>query len=194
MNIAESQAWRPNLSGSSWDILPYYQHLAPKLRLGAVCVEIGVAWGRSTIFLASELSHLGNRQARIYAVDTWEPDYFSGAWSMSTWAQHASKEELALVCPMRMNSLQAARLFDPRSLDFVFVDGDHGPGCADDIRAFLPLVKSGGIIAGHDYGDFERRMFGADRPTYPDVDRAVDDLIGRERVTIRGSVWEHIVP
>ena len=192
MNIDESQAWRPTLGGTSWDILPYYRNLVPRLPRGAICVEIGVAWGRSTIFLASELVTCGNTSALIYAVDPWDSDYFSGARVVPSWGEHASKEELTLICPMRIRSERAARCFDPRSLDFVFVDGDHtDEGCAADIRNFLPLVKSGGILAGHDYGDFEQRVLGG--ATYPGVTRAVDELLGPS-VTIRDSVWEYVVP
>jgi len=197
MNIQESQAWRPGLSGSSWDILPYYRDLVPKLPKGAVCVEIGVAWGRSSIYLASELLAHSNPSARIFAVDTWDwgqPNRFAGAWAIAAWAQHASKEELSLICPLRIDSIRAARLFDPGSLAFAFVDGGHSyEECAADIRAFLPLVNSGGILAGHDYGDFERRTFGTDHPTYPGVDQAVHELLGRQ-VTIRDSIWEYVVP
>ena len=190
MTIDESQAWRPELSGTSWDILPFYRELAPKLPIGARCVEIGVAAGRSTLFLASELVCLGNVSARIYAVDPWEPD---GLWPAANWGKFASKEELELVCALRVESHVAARLFSRRTLDLVFVDGDHSyGGCALDIASYMPLVKHGGIIAGHDYGDFEQRTFGG--PTYPGVDRAVHELIGKDLVTIHGSVWEYKVP
>lgn len=193
MNIQESQAWRPNLSGSSWDILPYYQRAARLVPAGAVCVEIGVAWGRSTIFLASELFALGNKTARIYAVDTWIPEFFHGLSSITDWPKHASRDELELIHPVRMDSARAARLFDPGSLDLVFVDGDHSyDGCAGDIRAYLPLVKPGGIIAGHDFGDFERRTFGLDRPVYDGVERAVREAFG-DKFNVYGSVWEHVV-
>lgn len=195
MNLEQSQAWRPGLGGSSWDILPYYRGVVPRLPRGAACVELGVAYGRSAIFLASELVAAGNAGARVYAVDPWPADYWNAAlphppWS--SWASHASNSELAIVCPLRLRSEQAARCFDPRSLDFVFVDAEHTrDGCAADIRAFLPLVKSGGILAGHDYGDFEQRMFGG--PTYPGVAEAVHELVGRENVTIRDSIWEYKV-
>ena len=194
MNIQESQAWRPNLPGSSWDILPYYQRAARLVPQGARCVEIGVAWGRSSIFLASELLALGNRTARIYSIDTWEPDFFNGAAVISEWGKHASKEEMRLIHPIRIDSFHAARLFDVASLDFVFVDGDHGyEGCAADIAVFRPLVKQGGIIAGHDYGDFERRTFGPDRPVYDGVIRAVHEAFGEGRFNVYDSVWEYVV-
>ncbi len=194
MSTAASQAWRPQLTGMSWDILPFYRRMARMLPAGAVCVEIGVAWGRSVVFLASEMVARGDRSARIYAVDPWDdPRFFSGAGSVAAWAAHASKEELSLIYPLRLWSDQAARLFEPRSLDLVFVDGLHSyEGCASDIRSYLPLMKSGGVLAGHDFGDFEKRTFGG--PSYPGVDRAVSELLGLDKVTIDCSVWEYRVP
>jgi predicted O-methyltransferase YrrM len=49
-------------------------------------------------------------------------------------------------------SVEAAALFASSSLDFVFIDGDHS--CAAvlaDIAAWLPKIKPGGLLAGHDY-------------------------------------------
>lgn len=50
------------------------------------------------------------------------------------------------------DSRKMARCVDDRSLDFVFVDADHSKeGCLADIDAWLPKVKPGGWIGGHDY-------------------------------------------
>lgn len=52
----------------------------------------------------------------------------------------------------RMDSARAASKFDDRSLDFVYIDGDHSfDGCRSDILAWAPKVKIGGVLAGHDY-------------------------------------------
>ena len=57
-----------------------------------------------------------------------------------------------VVTLIRKTSVQAAKQFKNASLDFVFIDGSHDTDsvCAD-IDAWLPKVKAGGIIAGHDY-------------------------------------------
>jgi hypothetical protein len=40
----------------------------------------------------------------------------------------------------------------PDALDFVFIDGDHTEeGCRRDIEAWLPKVKPGGLLCGHDW-------------------------------------------
>ncbi len=69
MNLS---AWRPELPGWSWDILEFYEAIAPTLRPGAEVAEIGVAWGRSILFLAERLCALGNVSAKLWAIDPWE--------------------------------------------------------------------------------------------------------------------------
>ena len=49
-------------------------------------------------------------------------------------------------------SVHAAAAFADKALDFVWIDGDHElQAVRDDIRTWLPKVKSGGWIGGHDY-------------------------------------------
>lgn len=45
-------------------------------------------------------------------------------------------------------------IFIPQnSLDFVYIDGNHSyEACLQDLKNFFPRVKSGGLVAGHDYG------------------------------------------
>lgn len=53
----------------------------------------------------------------------------------------------------RGESAFVAQQFSDGSLDFVFIDADHSyAGCLADICAWLPKVRRGGWIGGHDYG------------------------------------------
>jgi cephalosporin hydroxylase len=55
---------------------------------------------------------------------------------------------------LRVDSLTAAETFAKvgKQFDMVFLDADHRyEHVLADIRAWWPLVKSGGILAGHDY-------------------------------------------
>jgi len=52
----------------------------------------------------------------------------------------------------RQDTLEVAKEFSDKSLDFVYVDADHTYlGCKCDILAWYPKIKKGGIICGHDY-------------------------------------------
>jgi predicted O-methyltransferase YrrM len=53
---------------------------------------------------------------------------------------------------IRSDSAAGASQVEDGSLDFVFIDADHSEKCASaDIKAWLPKVKKGGLLCGHDY-------------------------------------------
>ena len=53
-------------------------------------------------------------------------------------------------------SIDAASYIQPEELDFVFIDGDHSyRAVEEDLAAWEPLVKKGGIVAGHDFGSID---------------------------------------
>lgn len=52
-----------------------------------------------------------------------------------------------------MPSICAAAQMEPRSLDLVFIDAAHDyDSVTTDLEAWLPSVRRGGWIGGHDYG------------------------------------------
>lgn len=54
---------------------------------------------------------------------------------------------------LRGRSLDAVSEIQDASCDFVFLDADHSADAvAADIKAWLPKVRPGGLICGHDYG------------------------------------------
>ena len=60
----------------------------------------------------------------------------------------------------RMTSKKAAALVPDGSLDFIFVDGNHGKDYVlADLEAWVPKVRSSGIISGHDYELVPRRKW-----------------------------------
>jgi len=84
--------------------------------------------------------------------------------------------------------------FDYGLVDMVFIDGDHNyVGCSGDIIAWRGNIKSGGIIAVHDYKKgqlFENdEDYQPDKPhpkPWPGVDKAVDELlVGRFEQILR---------
>ena len=74
--------------------------------------------------------------------------------------------------PMRTTSLEASEQFEDDSLDFVFIDASHEyEDVKRDICAWLPKVKVGGVLAGHDYypeGGWS---------VWPGVRKAVEELL-----------------
>lgn len=77
----------------------------------------------------------------------------------------------------RMKSERAVKKYGDKSLDFVFVDGDHSyEGCKQDIELWLPKVKKGGWIGGHDYKHSKAALHG--------VDKAVEEKFSIKKIEI----------
>ncbi len=54
---------------------------------------------------------------------------------------------------LELSSVEASKTFDDRSLDMVFVDGDHSyEATLEDILHWWPKLRRGGVMAGHDFG------------------------------------------
>jgi len=112
-------------------------------------VEIGSWKGRST----KEL--LENCRGTVYAVDTWKGS--SGDISgVMTECQDVHGEFVKNVGHypnlkiIKNNSLDAAKEFNGRKVDMVFIDADHSyEAVKTDIEAWLPKCKK--IMCGHDY-------------------------------------------
>jgi len=83
--------------------------------------------------------------------------------------------------PMRMTSLEAAAECENNSFDFVYIDASHEyEDVKADIKAWLPKVKKGGIIAGDDYNSRQ-------------VSRAVHEILGNVQQLNRFT-WKTQVP
>jgi len=82
---------------------------------------------------------------------------------------------------VKKTSLEAAKDYDDEELDFVFIDGDHSyQNVKEDIHLWLPKIKVGGYLAGH---DFSLEWFS--------VVRAVEDTIGLNKIIVNvpAKVW-----
>lgn len=203
MTLAESRAWRPSLPGWSDDILPVYRELARELLDGEQVVEVGVGWGRSIVFLASELVRLGKSRCRLWAIDPWQGrgmGSFStdGGDMLRTLVKSATLAELALIHPLRLSSLEASRLWVDRAELLpkpaaVFIDAAHDyESVRLDLWTWAGALDfaDGGphdgaavprcLVAGHDYSAH-----------WPGVVQAVDEFAAErhhETQTFH-SVW-----
>ena len=50
-----------------------------------------------------------------------------------------------------MTSVDASKIIEDNSIDFIYIDANH-IDVATDLKCWFPKLKEGGIIAGHDYG------------------------------------------
>lgn len=146
----------------TWHSREDFPHLLNSLGLNGVGVEVGVQTGHNATHIRQ------NWNGRLLlGVDPWKPYGTDVTEAMhEDYAQLAMKrlratgKDFAL---LRMASLDAASWFTnlrfPGSvdtlnplLDWVYLDGSHDyQDVLNDIDAWYPLIRSGGILAGHDW-------------------------------------------
>jgi cephalosporin hydroxylase len=156
-------------------------------------VEIGVWRGQSVCYAAVEIINK-NKNITIDAIDTWEGSPEETLHIKDPHLQGtiydiflANIEPVKhIITPVRMDSVKAAARYEDKSIDFVFIDGSHlYEAVKADIEAWLPKVKVGGYIGGHDYGNHNEPLNG--------VQKAVDERFNTDIKTYNtgwGS-WLH---
>lgn len=165
---------------------------------GGACAEIGVWKGA---FSAKILER--TRPRRLWLIDPWtfageQPGRcFGGLRAQSQADMDAIHDDVARrlgarpeVTILRATSAGAAASIEDRSLDWVYVDGDHSYEAVKlDLALYAPKLRAGGFLTGDDY-DFE------EDGALP-VKRAVDEFAasGAARVvTIRNGQFVLRVP
>ena len=177
---------------------------------GMVVAELGVYDGSTTWRLAQLVKEVGGK---YIAVDWFKGNdgIIDGAHSFSedkhesilgafkANIKEANVEDTVEV--FDMTTLEAAKLIPDQSLDICFIDADHRyTGVKEDILAYLPKVKPGGIICGHDFEPHVADRFNTFTPEHLEVDwvdgchpgviQAVGEEFGIENVlTYPNNVW-----
>ncbi len=162
---------------------PYLEEAVDQFRPGVV-VEIGAWKGASALHLARTLVERGI-DGTVIAVDTW-------LGAVDHWADERLFSELATehgfpslyrtflanvlhegladrVLPLPLDSVNAAALMRLRgiSADVIHLDAGHEEASvAADLRAWWPVLRTGGLLIADDYDRLGGR--------FPGVTRAVD--------------------
>jgi predicted O-methyltransferase YrrM len=151
-------------------------------------VEIGSAWGKSTIFLARGVQRRG--RDGVFAVDHHGGDEKLIAAAMAAHRDPRRRAALGIdadggyytrpafeanilrfevqdvVTPVIMKSAEAARSVETGPVRLLFIDGDHSyEGVRTDIDLWGPRVVPGGVVV---FDDYESPGFG--------VRQVVDEL------------------
>jgi len=104
---------------------------------GIVTVELGTVGGATSVHIAQYCPRI----EKMYTVDIVKPDP-----SIDVMGQVPFLEFI------HSDSVLAAKRFEDASVDLVFVDADHSADAVyRDLEAWVPKVKSGGVLSGHDY-------------------------------------------
>jgi predicted O-methyltransferase YrrM len=137
--------------------------LAEQAGARASIAEIGSYRGRSTRALAEHTT------GQLIAIDTWEGSSDFTPEQKSGLLDDFKKNMAGLdnVTPLKMTSSEAAGALSNQQFDMIFIDAEHDyDNVKADIQAWLPRLKPGGLLCGHDYID-----------CYPGVLKAVGELV-----------------
>jgi len=167
--------------GEDWFTYPnLYKEFVNALPTESTFIEVGSWKGKSMAFFAVEVINSG-KNIECFAIDTWRGS-----------SEHAQDEHIvndtlydlflnnikpvgSVVNHIRMPSVEASKEFENDSVEIVFIDAAHEyEPVKEDINAWLPKVRKGGFIAGHDY-------------LLPSVKQAVDEIFGN-RVYFRNAM------
>ncbi len=145
-------------------------------------VEIGVYRGRFAWHLLNSCPELS-----LYLVDPWDGSAMTGGYD----AEEVFREVQQLPCQFGVERVKLLRERSPEAakhpslckcqFDFVYIDGDHSfEQVLTDVRAWWPLLRPGGVMAGHDYNNRGKKR----------VKSAVDSLFPHVNTTQeRCSSW-----
>jgi len=140
------------------------QAILRRVQPGMVIAEIGVFHGQLSECLL-------NAGLTVHMIDNWLPgsehperykatgDYHTKLTADAVKNAEQDTRRRAHAFPGRawihkMDSIDASKLVEDKSLDMVFLDADHSKaGVKEDIHYWRPKVIPGGWIGGHDYGD-----------------------------------------
>lgn len=143
--------------------------LASRVQGNATFVEVGSWKGHSASIIGKVARQSGGH---LYCVDHWKGN--QGTWNT---AEAQGKDIYKIfeynlrtlglwdcITPMKMDSIEASKQFADASIDFLFLDADHRyKQFKEDLEAWLPKIKSGGIICGHDCEGYYSKADSRDR-------------------------------
>lgn len=162
-----------------------YSEMVERFRSGSKFVEVGSWVGRSACYLAVEIINSG-KDIKLDCVDMWyakdipelkDEDVVVKGTLYKDFLKNIEPVK-GIITPVRMTSMEACDTYADNSIDFVFLDADHSKeGILADINGWSSKVRSGGVIAGHDYD-------------YPQIEEVVRSFFSRHEV-IEPNIWVH---
>ena len=123
-------------------------------------IEIGVYRGENSFNLLDKLPGIKT----LTCVDKWshydeytrypEAKKGNGLDYENVYSDFSKKAEQygSRIEVIKKTSLEAAEMFEDETFDFVFIDANHRfKYVIQDLKAWWPKVKKGGLFSGHDY-------------------------------------------
>lgn len=155
-------------------------------------VEIGSWKGRSSCYMGVEILN-SNKNIKFDCIDTWlgskehrdpKSNHYEPLLQIENGLYNLFLRNIkpleSVITPQRMTSVDACKLYEDESLDFIYIDGDHDYlSVKEDINIWYPKLKNGGYIAGDDF----------EEDAWPGVYYAINEYFNNNVTVIRDTTW-----
>lgn len=159
-----------------------FKFLVDSIPDGGIFVECGAWLGKSSAYLCD----IAQDRINVFVVDSWQ----GSANEVATYHKLAQETDIFQIfldnmgerkfTPIRKLSHEAIKEFENESCDVVYIDMEHTyDAVCKDIDMWLPKVKIGGYLAGHDYNP----------GSWPGVVQAVNEKLGKSIQIVDGVTW-----
>jgi hypothetical protein len=156
---------------------------------GGNAVEIGVAGGHFSRQILATWKSIG----ALVLVDAWKhfEEGYSDGCNLDQEIQDERYDRVCLdfkdeqrVSIVRKLSTEASRFYEPETFHLVYLDANHSTKAArEDLEHWWPLLRPGGIFAGHDYLPGNGEGYG--------VKRAVDQFAAEWDLKVWHTMHEY---
>lgn len=142
-NYTEIEGWCAD------EITSIYDEAISRAKGGEIFVELGCYKGRSTCYMIDSIIKSG-KNIKFYVVDN-----FSTLGDVKAqFFENLGEERIKKIIFLEQDSYLSASNFLNESVDYLFIDTDHKFEVLDkELSAWIPKVKIGGIISGHDFNN-----------------------------------------
>ena len=138
------------------DLFALYRMVVKLFPSGSHFVEVGSFLGKSAVFMAVEIINSGKR-IKFDCIDHWKgsEEHYDNenidAENLYEKFLENIKPVKGVINPIRGESVMASKLYEPNSLDFIFIDASHDErSVKEDLTYWMPRLKEDGMIAGDD--------------------------------------------
>jgi predicted O-methyltransferase YrrM len=145
-------------------------------------IEIGSFVGESTVLFAQSFKEVIAVDPFMEGYDDLDPTSYLFEFKnvyqtyLDRTGDHQNIKTIVSTSDDAVEKLQGSKY------DFIYIDGLHTyEGVKTDIQNYLPLVKDGGVIGGHDYTNEHEHLVG--------VYKAVNEMFGAPDKVFKDNSW-----
>jgi predicted O-methyltransferase YrrM len=145
-------------------------------------IEIGSFVGESTVLFAQSFGSVTAIDPFMEGYDDKDPTSYLFEFNNVYETYLDRTKDYTNIKTLKMTSDEGYDALKFNEWDFIYIDGLHTyEGVKTDIQNYLPLVKKGGVIGGHDYTDKIPHLVG--------VYQAVNEMFGTPDKVFKDNSW-----